>query len=238
MPTLTVVVKDLREQWDLLRAWLEELPDPASPEPSTLPGWSIADLVAHLSRVMSSVRELTPLPRLDDDGDPLSLSAYLATYAAADPAFFDRRAHELAASIAHDPLLHLDEAADRAFTHIDALRDAHGDDVVVVAGRGAITLLDFLMSRLIELVVHGYDLAPVLPLPTPVDPTARTLVAQALIEVARHRTGTAIDVGDETAWIAAATGRIDWPAAVGKGAVRPTALSDGTPDLTASLPLL
>lgn len=236
MSTLAAVVKDLREQWDLLRAWLEQLPDPASSEPSTLPGWSIADLVAHLGRVMDSISALRPLGP-DDDDDPLDLSEYLATYAEADPAHFDRITHELAASIADDPLTHLDRMADRAFARVDELTDGRGD-VVVVARRGTIGLLDFLTSRLIELVVHGYDLAPTLPLPIPVDPTARTLVAEALIEVARERTGTAIEVGDQTSWIAAATGRLDWRAAVAQGAVRPSALSDGTPDLAPSLPLL
>lgn len=237
MPTLAAVVTDLREQWDLLRSWLEELPDPASSAPSTLPGWSIADLVAHLGRVMDSIGALRPLGP-DDDGDPLSLSEYLATYALADTTYVDRITHELAASIDDAPLAHLDRMADRAFAHIDELIGTEGGATIVVARRGTITLLDFLMSRLLELVVHGYDLAPILPLPAPVDPTARTLVAEALIRVARERTGTAIDVGDEKSWIAAATGRIDWPAAVAKGAVRPSAVSDGTPDLTASLPLL
>ncbi|WP_420112865.1 maleylpyruvate isomerase N-terminal domain-containing protein [Pseudactinotalea sp.] len=238
MPTLAMIVKDLREQWELLRGWLDELPDPASSEPSTLPGWSIADLVAHLGRVMDSISALRPAGP-DDDGDPLSLSAYLATYATADAEYFDRLARELTASIANAPLDHLDRMAERAFADIEALTAApDADQAVVVARRGPIELPDFLMSRLIELVVHGYDLAPTLPLPTPVDPTARRLVAQALIEVARQRTGEAIDVGDEAAWIATATGRLDWPSAVGRGAVRPSSLSDGTPDLTASLPLL
>lgn len=236
MPTLDAVVNDLREQWDLLRAWLEELPDPRSAEPSTLPRWSIADLVAHLGRVMDSISALQPLP--PGDHDPLSLSEYLATYAAADPGYFDQITHDLAASIADDPLEHLDRMAEAAFAHIDELREGAPDDAPVLARRGAIELPDFLMSRLIELVVHGYDLAPALPLPTPVDPTARTLVAEALIEVARERTGYAIEVNDPTAWIATATGRLTWAAAVAKAAVRPSALSDGTPDLGPSLPLL
>jgi uncharacterized protein (TIGR03083 family) len=237
MPTLDAVVNDLREQWDLLRAWLEELPDPASAEPSTLPRWTIADLVAHLGRVMDSIsalRSLTP----GEDADPLSLAEYLATYAEADPGYFDQIAHDLAASIADDPLDHLDRMAEAAFSHIDELREDRPDDVVVLARRGAIRLPDFLMSRMIELVVHGYDLAPALPLPTPVDPTARTLVAEALMGVARERTGYALEVSDPTSWIATATGRLAWPAAVARGAVQPSALSDGTPDLGPSLPLL
>lgn len=238
MPTTFAAVShDLSEQWDLLRAWLEELPDPASPEPSTLPGWSLADLVAHFARIWDSISALRPADA--DDGDPLTLGAYLATYAQADHAYFDQLAHELAAEISDDPLGHIDQYADKGMDDLADLAEADGgEDMVVVARRGPITLLDFLVSRLIELVVHAYDLAPALPLPTPVDPTARTLVAQALLGVLEERTGYQLDVNDEEAWIKAATGRIDWSTAVERGALRPDAISDGTPDLTQSLPLL
>lgn len=236
MPTLAAVVTDLQQQWELLRAWLEELPDPASPEPSTLPGWSIGDLVAHLGRNLDAIAVLQPV-ELEGDDEPQSLSAYLDSYRTVDPERIDAVTHKLAAEIADDPLGRIDERAEAALAHLRTLSEA-GDDAVVIARRGAITLVDFGVSRLIELVVHAYDLAPALPLPVPVDPTARTIVAQALLDVARFRTGEAIDVGDETAWVLAASGRIDWPTAVARGAVRPSAASDGLPDLTASLPLL
>lgn len=237
MPSLAVVAADLRQQWELLREWLEHLPDPASPGPSTLPGWSLADLVAHLGRVLASISALESVPQSLDD-DPLTLSEYLASYAGADPAWIDERTREMTAAIADDPLARLDELAEKAFADLDLLLVGAGPDTTVRAGRGLITLYDFTVSRLIELVVHGYDLAPTLPLPAPVDPTARTIVAEALLDVARHRTGTQIDVGNETAWIKVAAGRTDWAAAVAAGAVRPSAISDGTPDLAPALPLL
>lgn len=236
MTTLAAVRHDLSEQWDVLRAWLEELPDPASSEPSTLPGWSLADLVAHLARIWDSVRALR-LVETGEDSEPLTLGEYLATYAQADHEYFDRLAHELAAEISDDPLAHIDEFSEQALAHLDLLAEA-GEHAVVVARRGPIELLDFLVSRLLELVVHAYDLAPALPLPIPVDPTARTIVAQALLTVLEERTGYRLDVADEEAWIKAATGRIDWSTAVARGALRPSAISDGTPDLTPSLPLL
>lgn len=235
MPTLAATATDLREQWERLRAWLEELPDPASDEPSTLPGWSLGVLVAHLGRVWDSIRALRP-PEPGDDAEPLTLAEYLATYRADDPERLDRLAHEVAASVRQDPLAAIDALAEDALARVDELV-AEGD-VVVLARRGPIRLGDFLVSRLIELVVHAYDLAPTLPLPPPVDPTARTLVAQALLDVATQRTGTAIEVADETAWVLAASGRLDWRSAVARGAVRPSAVSDGTPDLTDALPLL
>jgi len=236
MPTLAALRKDLLEQWDLLRAWVEQLPDPASSEPSSLPGWSVGVLVAHLGRNMDAIAALRPVSQ-DEDVEPLTLGRYLATYRAVEPERMDRMAHEVAASIAGDPLAGLDRFAEQALAHLEQLSQA-GEDAVVEARRGVIGLADFVSSRLIELVVHGYDLAPVLPLPAPVDPTARTIVANALLVVLEERTGYQLDVGDETAWILAATGRIDWPTAVERGAVQPSTISDGTPDLASSLPLL
>jgi len=236
MPTLAAVTKDLQEQWDLLRVWVDELPDPASPEPSSLPGWPVGVLVAHLGRNMDAIVALR-LVGPEEDVEPLSLSGYLATYRAVEPERMDRMAAEVAASIADDPLAGLDRFAEQAFAHLEELSMA-GEDAVVEARRGVIGLVDFVVSRLLELVVHAYDLTPTLPLPTPVDPTARTIVADALLEVLDERTGYRLEVVDEEAWILAATGRIDWPTAVERGAVRPSEISDGTPDLTRSLPLL
>lgn len=244
MAALDAVAKDLQEQWDLLRAWLQELPVSGSAQPSTIPGWSVGDLIAHLGRGLDALTALTPVAAgpSPDDGtiEPLTLSEYLATYQAGAEQI-TAVTKELAAQIADDPLEGLDRIADRAFAHLRELqgseRHEQGEQIVL-ARRGPIRLADFAMTRLIELVVHAYDLAPELPLPVPVDPTARTLVANALIQVVRRRTGAAIEVGDEAAWIKAATGRIDWSAAVAAGAVRPDSLSDGTPDLTESLPLL
>lgn len=235
MVTLTAVVRDYRQQWELLARWLVDLPNPAAGTPSSLPGWTLGVLVAHLGRVHDSVVALQPID-LPEGDEPLTLSQYLAGYrdSAAD---LDAIAHDGATQINHDPLLHLDRMAEQALAQIDVLA-VRGADSVVQARRGPITLLDFLLSRLIELVVHGYDLAPTLPVPAPVDPTARTIVAQALLEVACHRTGYRIEVVNEEAWIKAATGRMSWPAAIAARAVEPRAISDGTPDLSGALPLL
>ncbi|MFV0253451.1 MAG: maleylpyruvate isomerase N-terminal domain-containing protein [Beutenbergiaceae bacterium] len=234
MVTLAAVVHDYRQQWEVLSAWLADLPDPAASTPSALPGWTLGDLVGHLGRVHDSVLALTPLELAAND-EPLPLSDYLAGYRDT-PGRIDELTHAFAARISDDPLRHLDRLADQALERLTQL--ASGGKTVVQARRGPITLLDFTVSRLIELVVHGYDLAPTLPVPAPVDPTARTIVAQALIEVACHRTGYRIEVVNEEIWIKAATGRITWPAAIAGRAVEPRSISDGTPDLGPALPLL
>lgn len=236
MPSLAAVAKDLQEQWELLRTWLDELPDAASSEPSSLPGWSIGILVAHLGRNLSALAACRPAP---SDEEPHSISSYLAIYRTVDPAHIDVNARAHAQEIAADPLGRLDDEAEQAFAHLADLQRGDGDDLVVVTRNGdSIGLTDFAVTRLLEMVVHAYDLAPILPLPAPVDPTARTIIAECLITVLEERTGYRLDVGNEAAWILAATGRTDWATAVARGAVQPSAISDGTPELGSSLPLL
>ena len=230
---LALVTKDLHEQWELLRAWLDELPDDLSDAPSSLPGWSVADLVAHLGRSLDALKACEPQPA---DTEPITLGEYLG----GDAPTADRMStvtKELARTIAGDPLGALDELAEKAFARLDELSSA-GEDAVVLARRGPILLRDFAMTRLIELVVHAYDLARELPLPVPVDPTARTLVAEALLDVLRRRSGADVVIGDETAWVKLASGRLDWAEGVARTALRPGSLSDGTPDLSGLLPLL
>ena len=92
------------------------------------------------------------------------------------------------------------------------------------------------MTRLVELVVHGDDLARSVAVTSPVDPTARTLVSDALIAVVRRRSGYELDVVDETAWVRLATGRLKWDQ---RGhALRSGNLAEGLPDLSSWLPLL
>jgi uncharacterized protein (TIGR03083 family) len=240
--TLAAVTRDLHEQWDLLRAWVDELPDPSSDEPSTLPGWSLGVLVAHLGRTMDALAACRPATA--DDGPARTLGGYLASYRGVDPSQMDVLALEVAAQVADDPLAHLDAFAEAGLARLEELTalgesDGRGDgENVVVARRGAIRLRDFAMSRLVELVVHAYDLAPALPLPVPVDPTARTLVASALAELVLETSGHDVVVADERAWILAVTGRLPWAAAAAQGAVRAGAVSDGVPDLSDTLPLL
>lgn len=235
MVTFKAVLSDYQQQWQLLSDWLADLPDPAAATPSILPGWSLADLIGHLGRVHDSVLALTPID-LPPGDEPLTLSEYLASYAA-DLTHITRVTQAFTARISDDPLRHVNQLAEQAVARLQNLAE-RGPYSVVQARRGPISLVDFALSRLIELVVHGYDLAPTLPIPAPVDPTARTIVAQALIDVAGHRTGYKIEVVNEEPWIKAATGRISWAKAIAAQAIKPESISDGTPDLSGALPLL
>ncbi|QOR71392.1 maleylpyruvate isomerase N-terminal domain-containing protein [Ruania alkalisoli] len=231
MVTLTRYCDELRDQWDLLRERLDDVGSDVLATPSSLPGWTVGDLMAHLGRALDAITACEP----DPSAEPLSVADYLSSYAA-DADRIDRVTREMSQQIADDPLAGLDAVAERAFAHLDAL--AQQGDVVVRGRRGAIKLPDFVLTRLIELVVHGYDLAPALAAPAPVDAGARQLVAQAFAQVVADRTGVTVLVDDAAVWIRVASGRGTWDEVTTSQALRPEFLSDGLTDLRSILPLL
>lgn len=227
------IADELRDQWELLRARLEDTADAVLDEPSSLPGWTVRDLVAHLGL---SVDLISRCELGAEDPEPLTFATYLAEYAS-DAEHISDRVLGYSAELGQDVFDAVDDVADRALARMDELVAA-GPQAMVRTGRGVISTGDFLLTRLLELVVHTYDLASVLAAPVPVDTGARRLVAEALVQIVADRTGYRLIVDDEEAWILAATGRIGWDEAVRRDAVRPEYLSDGVPDLSQNLPVL
>lgn len=84
-------------------------------------------------------------------------------------------------------------------------------DGVVRGPRGPILRDDFVLSCLLELVVHSDDLADSLPAltPPPVLPEARDAVAAALAAEYLRRTGSPPLIGEVESWIREATGRAE-----------------------------
>jgi len=239
---LTRLEAMLRRQWDRLRAWVGELDEAMGREPSVLPEWTVAELVAHLGRAMDALTAAVPAPDLA----PLTLGEYLGTYPdrAAEIAATSRA---IAEEIRSDPLGAVDAMAAAAFAHLAELRGAAGRstgaesaDIVVQARRGPILLSEMMLSRLVELVVHGDDLHRSLPrtLDDPLDQEAIDLVAVTLLEVLTDRGGWDLEVYDPLAWIRLATGRVPFGMDTVSAALRTRWTSDSLPDLGARLPLL
>lgn len=231
---LTGLETTLRRQWELLRSWVGDLDEAFGREPSVLPQWTVADLVAHLGRAMDALTAARPAPELT----PLTLGEYLGTYPerASEVA---ATSHAIAEEIRFDPLGAVDSMAAAAFAHLTELRSA-GGDVVVQARRGPILLSEMLLSRLVELVVHGDDLLRSLPRSTssPLDPKAVDLVAATLLEVLTDRGGWDLEVVDPIAWIRLASGRVPFGMETVSSALRTRWTSDSLPDLGSRLPLL
>lgn len=194
------VASVLREQWATLRSWLDEVDVHRFEDlRSVLPGWTVRELVAHLGygvELLTAVRPAAP------DAQPLTIGSYVVQYQAAAPAI-EQATCEVAAAMP-DVLDGIDALAQAAW---DALDRLHAP--VVVARRGPLTMSDYLVTRLVEVVVHADDLHRSLPVAaaSPVLVEAQTIVARALAEAYEARSGTAPDTDDLARWVRTATGR-------------------------------
>lgn len=201
MVTSTVI---LRQQWSELRAWIEEsgLLDHRT-EQSVLEAWNVHELVTHLGRGFLQIPLLGPAR----GKEPLSLRAFLSGYESAAHEIADGT-KQLARSFSGDLLGGIDNCARIGFRALDALR------VDVVQGtQGAISFEDFVVTRLIELVVHGDDLArsvPSIAAPPLVD-NAVQAVSNALVNVYVDATGGRPTIDDHLDWIRRASGRVPDP---------------------------
>ena len=194
------VASALREQWAALRSWLDDV-DVHEFEDlrSVLPGWTVRELVAHLGygvELLSAVTPAAPGVR------PLTIGSYVVQYQPAAPTI-GQATREVAAAMP-DVLAGIDALAQAAW---DALDRLHAP--VVMARRGPLTRSDYLVTRLVEVVVHADDLHRSLPVAaaSPVLVEAQTIVARALAEAYEARSGTAPDTDGLARWVRTATGR-------------------------------
>ncbi|WP_436700682.1 maleylpyruvate isomerase family mycothiol-dependent enzyme [Nocardioides sp. BYT-33-1] len=190
----------LREQWDAVRAWLrtERVLDRAA-DPSGLGSWSVADVVVHLGYGLRMLAEVVPA----DGDEPIALARYVAGYAPAGRQIAaDTEA--AAGSLRGRELEGIDEMADEAWRALDA-----GLPAVVRGRRGPLRADDFVLTRLLELVVHGDDLHRSLGSahPSPLLPAAVDAVSAALAEGYRESTGR-LPAADGLALVRIATGRV------------------------------
>lgn len=189
-----------REQWTALREWIEAGDVLAhGARPTVLDGWSVLDLVAHLGRGF-----VTAGTAVETDEAPLTVRRYVTGYAGA-AGQIETEARTLAAEHADRLLSWLDRVAEEAFDHVARL-----ESPVVRGPRGPIRRDDFVVTRLLELVVHGDDLARSLPETpgSPLVPAAVRTVAASLADAYAEVAGRPPAVDAELEWIRVATGRV------------------------------
>ncbi len=254
----------LKQTWAATRAGLAEIPTESYAFPSTLEGWTVGDLIAHVGRAMGAVSAARPA---SGRVEPLTVAAYLATY----PGVAEEIAaatRDDAAEQAADPLGALDAEWSAASVNCAGLLAPGSPDPVLIARRGPILMSDFLRTRVLELVVHMDDLdrslstsaGAGLAVGLPTDAVRLTvrmlldsLVATApgrsvevrvppyaavqCIEGPRHTRGTPPDVVecDAWTWVRLGCGRVTWPEALTDGTAR---ASGERADLSSYLPLL
>jgi hypothetical protein len=191
----------LRAQWADLRTWIADSGLLAhSQRQSVLEAWNVHELVTHLGRGFLQIPVLGPA----QGKQPISLRAYLSGYESSAQEIADGT-KQLARSFAGDVLGGIDNCARIGFRALDGLRAE-----VVQGPQGALTLDDFVLTLLIELVVHGDDLARSVPdvAAPPLLDRAVASVVDGLSGVYAEAAGSRPEVVDQLAWIRAATGRV------------------------------
>ncbi|MFJ9772793.1 sterol carrier family protein [Kitasatospora sp. NPDC101157] len=250
-------------QGESLRAVVHGLGADQLERPTRLGTWRVRELLAHLSMALGhpAVAVDAPAP----DGPVLSLAGY-AELSRTMAVAVDSAVTEHAATGFAGPPAEVAAAFDRSLDAVRAVLDrpagAEREPTAVVVGRRML-LTDYLVTRLVEAVVHADDLADALGLDAfPHDRQALAAVTRMLADAfadrvpggavelrippyavvqavpgPRHTRGTPPNVveTDPLTWIRLATGRVPWAAAVADHAV---AASGERSDLGEYLPVL
>jgi uncharacterized protein (TIGR03083 family) len=243
-------------QADLILEWLGTQPPSAWRTPSVLSGWTVAELATHLTMALGAIPAALGDPTPDK---PITIDRYVAGYAGAATEILER---DVTGAAGRDPAEILAELYDRRAAAAAAIADPPPARAMR-APRGPVTPADFLVTRIIEMVVHADDLSRSLPDREPVelDRTALRLVTQACADIIatrapgrslelrippyaavqcvqgpRHTRGTPPNVveTDPLTWIRLAAGRQTWNDALTSGYVR---ASGERADLGGWLPL-
>ena len=242
-------------QIEALTTWLDDVPVGDFARPSVLDGWDVRTLVGHVALIHLGLARVLPTRSA---GPAVPAGEYVRRYR--------REVDKIETSTR-------ETTGDRSAADlIDLLRDpaslrgaAEGvsDRAVLDGPRGPITAQDWILTRLVDLVVHCDDLSRSLPDRGPV-PLRRAALAVAVrtlaqllattspghsvevrvppfvavqaIDGPRHTRGTPANVveTDALTWLHLATGRAGFADAVANGAVR---ASGSRADLSAYLPL-
>jgi hypothetical protein len=168
------------------------------PEPSALPAMSVGALACHLGRQAARASELlvstAALPRLPAADDHYARAAWVRSTSPSDPAN-DRNGDDADAALGHDALV------ERTTAHLAEVRRilAAGEarETVPIPWQGwALPRPEFLLTRLVELIVHSADLAASVDRPAPEFPDAAFRpVSELLVRLAARRHGQGPVVG-------------------------------------------
>ena len=155
--------------------------------------------MAHLGLGIGLCRFVTAA---QDDAVPLSFGEYVRAYPPASEQIAEMT-REISAQFGDDLVGGFRRTAAEAFAAVDAIPGE-----VLQARRGPIARDDYLMTRLLELVVHGDDLQHALGrTDAPLLPAAVTAVSDALAAAYVERAGTPAS-GAGLEWIRRAAGRV------------------------------
>jgi len=239
-------------QWTQLADAVDGLADDRFDEPTALPGWRRAELIGHLAMCAGAPARWLAEPA------PAKAEANVADYLLCLPqaaAGIDERTRSTAAGKTPEQLRVSVRDA------VDSLRDVVAStppERIIPTRLAPMRFDDFLVTRCVEGVVHGLDLAPVVdPDPAALKLTTRALLAALVakapghtvevrvppiaavqcVEGPRHTRGTPSNVVemDALTWVRLATGRLMWLDAVADGRLD---ASGERSDIRSLLPIL
>ena len=190
----------LAQQCALLADWLDEVPVSAHlAEPVGLGDWTVRELVAHLGLGIGLSRYVVAA---EPGAVPLSLGEYVRAYPPASEQIA-QMTREISARFGDDLVGGFRSTAAEAFAALDAIPGE-----VFQARRGPISRDDYLLTRLLELVVHGDDVQRAIGrTDAPLLPSAVAAVSDALAAAYVERAGMRPS-GAGLEWIRRAAGRV------------------------------
>jgi uncharacterized protein (TIGR03083 family) len=205
------VRRALRVEAERLAAVVASEPPAAFARPSPCPPWSVADLLYHVRTGVARLSHMLAQPEpdaVDHSGVLVSAAGYFRPDQRFSPATNADRvtsAQQGAAGLAPEDLAaDFDQAWQKAWADVEAapphrvVRTRHGDLML---------LTDFLRTRVLELAVHGLDLATGLDRDPWLTPEAATVIEDLVLAP-----GSAAHVRQHLGWdhatlIAKVTGR-------------------------------
>ncbi|MFZ4518410.1 MAG: maleylpyruvate isomerase family mycothiol-dependent enzyme [Microthrixaceae bacterium] len=164
--------------------------------------WTVRELVAHTSRAFLTVEQYLAAPT--GNPGPASTAEYFTAALDLPGIHGDvaARGRDQVAALGDEPSATVTELAGR----VVALVRERSDDAPVGTFLGDMTLVDYLPSRVVELVVHTLDLTDALGRPPTLGGAAARVALAALAETAALRPGLV----DPAALVRALTGRAPW----------------------------
>jgi uncharacterized protein (TIGR03083 family) len=177
---------------------VEVVPEGTWEEPG-LGEWTRRELVGHALRAFMTIEQyLDPTRELDE---PMDAVEYFRRGLSGDGVHeaIAERGRAMGRALGDDPIATVRETVAR----VVPLVDGSPDDVICLTSAGPMRLIDYLPTRVVELVVHTLDLTDSLGLPPDLDPHAAQLVVDILAGLA--------DRGGQADVIRALSGRSPLP---------------------------
>lgn len=184
-PAAASISLDLVRRTEVAESWAA---------PSALPKMSVGALACHLARQTVRAAQLLPVPTdlapLADADEHYARAAWVRTSSPDDPAN-DRGTDDAEAALGHPAMV--ERAAGALETVRRLLAGGGAQDVVAIGWQGwGLRRDDFLLTRMLEIVVHADDLAAGLGIETPRFPDeVFAPVRDLLVRLAVRRHGQA-----------------------------------------------